>query len=277
MKTKMADDSSVDGSLVLSVAQFTHAGGRRANQDALASAQQDDLACFVMSDGAGGHHGGEIASAIVVDAVIGRFLQDAAFGPRALRSYIDCASARVARRKSEDQRLQAMSATVAAVLIDRKNRSALWAHLGDTRVYLFRRNKLYQLTRDHSVVQELIDAGYCRADQLRTHPQRNALRAAVGAEGGSMPEVTQAATAIEAGDSFLICTDGFWEWITEQEMEHAAASAHSAQQWLMTMRVIVEKNGRLGNASHDNYTAFAIYFDDAEHGVSGSGHRATIS
>lgn len=258
----MLDASLVDGGLALSFAELTHIGGRQSNQDALASAHQDDLACFVVSDGVGGYSGGEIASAIVVDAVIGRFLIESAFSPRALHSYIDYAAAQIARRKLEECQLQGMSATVAAVLIDQKNRSALWAHMGDTRIYLFRRNKVHKVTKDHSLVQQLVDAGYCSADQLRDHPQRSMLCAAIGSDGENIAEVTQVPMAIEAQDTFLICTDGFWEWITEQDMEDAAATAQSAEEWLMAMRVIVEKNGSLPHVSHDNYTAFAISFKD---------------
>lgn len=248
--------------LILDVAQLTHTGGRQSNQDALASAEQDDLACFVVSDGVGGQSGGEVASSLVVQAVTDTFLREAAFGPRALQSYIDYASARVAQRKAEDEQLQHMGATVAAVLIDRKNRSALWAHMGDTRVYLFRGNKLLRMTKDHSLVQQLVDAGYCSADQLRLHPQRNMLSAAIGGEGGSSPEVTQLPIALQAGDAFLICTDGFWEGITEAEMEHAAASACSAHEWLTMMCGMVERDDDLSLPSRDNYTAFAIYVDE---------------
>ncbi|MEN3293160.1 MAG: family protein phosphatase [Burkholderiales bacterium] len=255
-------DKALNGnSLVLSYAEVSDTGGRHANQDALAAAEHDDLACFAVSDGVGGQAGGEIASNIIVEAVIGSFLREASFGPRALRSYIECAADQVKRRKSEDERLREMSATVAALLVDRKNRTALWAHLGDTRVYLFRRNRIHTMTRDHSLVQQLVDEGYCSPDELRTHPQRSALCAAIGGESEDLPEVTEAAQAIEPGDAFLVCTDGFWEWITEPEMEHAAASTRSAQEWLGAMRALVEKNGALASKPRDNCTAFAIRLD----------------
>jgi serine/threonine protein phosphatase PrpC len=255
------DREAVSGELSLAFAQVTDAGGRVSNQDALGSAELDEMACFVVSDGVGGEVGGEVASRIIVDAVTANFQREASFGPRALRSYIDAAAAAVARHKAREPRLKEMSATVAAVLIDRSNRSALWAHLGDTRVYLFRRNKLYSVTKDHSLVQQLVDQGYCSADRLRTHPQRSALCAAVGREGDDsddVSDVTLAAASVEAGDAFLICTDGFWEWIVEAEMEKAAAASRSAQEWLAAMCALVERNGGLSSESRDNYTAFAI-------------------
>lgn len=256
---KSRDQLLVSEELVLSFAEVTDVGGRESNQDAQSNAQQDDLRCFVMSDGVGGATGGEIASKIIVDAVISRFMEEAAVGPRALRSYIDYAALEVERRKSEEGRLRKMRATVAAVLIDCRNYSASWAHLGDTRVYLFRKNKLHSVTKDHSLVQQLVDAGCCSKDQLRTHPQRSLLCGAIGGDSGETPEVAVDEAMIEAGDAFLVCTDGFWEWISEEEMENAAASARSVREWLEVMRAVVESKARLSMTPHDNYTAFTIF------------------
>lgn len=248
------------GGSTLGVAQLTDPGGRGANQDALASAQFDEVACFVVSDGVGGHRGGEIASALVVKAVVDAFVREATFSPRALQSYIGNAILQVNGRKSRDARLESMSATVAAVLIDCRNRLALWAHMGDSRIYLLRQNKIIRVTKDHSLVQQLVDAGYCSADQLRSHPQRSILCAAVGVGEDCMAEVTETAAPMEEGDAFLVCTDGFWEWVTEPEMEQAAAASASAGEWLMAMRTIAERNGSHLSSSRDNYSAFTIRF-----------------
>ncbi|MFC5473303.1 PP2C family protein-serine/threonine phosphatase [Paraherbaspirillum soli] len=255
----MADTPSSGNALVLTSSQLTNVGGRQSNQDALASARQDDLACFVVSDGVGGQEGGEIASNIVVKAVLDRFQQEATFSPRALQAYIDFAVIKLVRRQSEEPRLKDMSATVAALLIDRKNRSVLWAHMGDTRVYHFRGGKVHRVTKDHSLVQQCVDAGHCQPEQLRTHPQRSILCAAVGVAGDGIAEVTQLPEPVQAGDSFLICTDGFWEWIDESEMESAAAAADSAKAWLTGMHAIVEKNGGASKTPRDDCTAFTIY------------------
>lgn len=258
----MTDTVLVGSGIDLNFAQITNAGGRQFNQDMLGSARQDDLACFVVSDGAGGHEGGEIASNVVVNAVIDKFLLESSFGPHALRSYIDYAIAKIVQRKMEEDRLVNMSATVAAVLIDQKNRCALWAHMGDTRIYFFRQSRAQRVTKDHSLVQQFIDAGYCKPEQLRTHPQRSALFAAIGAEGDVRPAVTKDMLEIQDGDVFLICTDGFWEWITEDEMEQTLALAMTVEDWLNTMSNIVERNGRAASRSHDNYTAFAVWLSD---------------
>ena len=258
----MTDPVLAGSGIDLSVAQITNVGDRRCNQDMLDSACRDDLACFVVSDGAGGHEGGEVASNVVVMAVLEKFLLELSFGHHVLHSYIDYAIAKVAQRKKENDCLTNMSATVAAVLIDQKNRCALWAHMGDTRIYLFRHGTMLKATKDHSLVQQFIDAGYYKPDQLRIHPQRNVLFAAIGAEGDSHPVVTRDAFEIQDGDVFLICTDGFWEWITESEMEKTLAKTMAAEDWLATMTEIVERNASAASKARDNYTAFAIWLSD---------------
>lgn len=250
-----------DSALILSSAQYTDIGGHATNQDAFAGADVDNLACFVVCDGVGGSDGGAIAATLVARAVIDSFCADSVFNGRALQSYIAAAAAQLDARKAGETGLQDMATTVALLLIDQSNRMALWAHVGDTRVYLFRGRKLEAVTKDHSVVQQLIDAGYCNDNDLRTHPKRSLLCAAIGAHDEAQAEVTTVATALQNGDAFLLCTDGFWEWISEAEMEHAAHCSSSPAQWLQLMRATVDSRNS-GALKCDNHTAVAIYIGD---------------
>jgi serine/threonine protein phosphatase PrpC len=239
-------------------AQISALGHRPSNQDALDSAVQDGLICFVMSDGTGGHAGGEVASKLVVESILAQFVREASFGSRALRSYIDCAIVKVAQNKKQSEKRSNMSATVAALIIDQSNRCALWAHLGDTRIYFFRNGRLQSATSDHSLAQRFVDAGYAKADQLRTHPQRSVLYAAIGAEGDTFPEVTREAVQIQDQDAFLICTDGFWEWVLEAQMELALSASQSSEEWLTIMSTIAQANAFASGAARDNYSATTI-------------------
>lgn len=248
--------------MALAVAQTTNIGGRQTNQDALGMVGQEDLACFVVSDGAGGHFGGEVASGIVVQAVINSFTRDLSFGSRALQSYIEEAITKVAEEKTANKAHADMSATVAAVLIDRKNRCAVWAHMGDTRVYLFRGCKVCSVTKDHTVVQQLVDAGYCKPEETRTNPQRSTLFAAIGAEGEIQPAISDDTFVIEDGDALLICSDGFWEWVAEAEMEHALSEAANVDAWLARMIRLAEVNSAASEKPRDNFTAFALWLGE---------------
>lgn len=267
----MLDAAPGGDPMALRFAQITTVGDRRSNQDALGNVQQDGLACFVVSDGVGGQEGGEIASGIVVRAILERFLQESSFSPRALRSYVDYAIAQVAQRRTEEPHLQNMSTTVAVLLIDQKNRCALWAHMGDTRIYLFRGNKIQRITKDHSLVQQFVDAGYCTPDELRTHPQRNTLYAAIGQEGDTEPEITQEMVDIQDGDAFLVCSDGLWEGLADEEMEQALGASHSAEDWLIDVCNIADVMDRTSEGTaadaarraRDNCTAFAIMLGES--------------
>jgi len=244
--------------LQLDCASVSEIGQRSSNQDHLGMAGQDDMRCIVVADGAGGHHGGEIASTVVVDALLAKFGAESAFGTRALLSYVEHASRALVQARQDKAELADMSTTVAALLVDKANARAVWAHVGDTRVYLFRGARLHAVTRDHSLAQQLIDAGYARADGLRVHPQRNILFAAVGADDEGAASALDAPVDLRAGDAFLLCTDGLWEWVLEDQMEEALATAPDSRAWLAALCAIAdEASGRSGKP-RDNYSAYAI-------------------
>ena len=246
------------GAVKLSWAQASEIGMRETNQDAMGAARNGDLACFVIADGTGGHYGGEVASRLVVDALLGAFGADPAFGAPALLSYVGKAIDQVAQAKSADPKLSDMSSTVAALLIDEQAARAAWAHLGDTRIYLFRGGRLLAATRDHSLTQQLIDAGYIGADQLRNHPQRNILLAAVGAEGETPVTATEQAIALEPGDALLACSDGLWEWVHEHDMEQTLATTARSDDWLAAMSAMADAAVRAAGKVRDNYSVYAI-------------------
>lgn len=239
-------------------AELSETGMRASNQDAIGALQQDEMACFVVADGAGGHQGGEMAARIVVESVLAKFAGESSFGARALRSYVEHAIAQVAQAKQAAPELADMSATVASLLIDQSNGRAVWAHLGDSRVYLFRAARLHAVTRDHSLTQQLIDAGYARAEQLRQHPQRNILLAAVGAEGETPVAASGQALELEHGDVFMLCSDGLWEWVQEHEMEQTLATAAGNAEWLRAMCAIADAAAGAAGKLRDNYSVYAI-------------------
>lgn len=248
----------------LSWSKISATGMRATNEDAQGEGQLDNMVCFIMSDGAGGHASGDIAAHIVVDAVRRHFLREATFSPRALLCYIQGAITAVMQSKRRIPAQADMSATVATVLIDQANRRALWAHLGDTRVYLFRNDKLHEVTKDHSVAQQFVDAGYAKPAQLRGHPQRHVLFAAIGVEGGAPPAVSSAPVEVRDGDALLICTDGFWESVLESDMENSLVMANSSAEWLTAMCLIGESNAAASHKVRDNYSACAIWLREPD-------------
>ncbi|MDR3481021.1 MAG: serine/threonine-protein phosphatase [Burkholderiaceae bacterium] len=248
--------------LALNFAEVSDIGGRQSNQDAHSHVVQDGLALFVIADGAGGHDGGELAAKTVVASICASFAKESAFSAAAMHSHIDAAVVGVGQAKIGQAHLKDMSATVAAILLDLNHGQAIWAHLGDTRIYLFHRSKVQRITRDHSVAQQFVDAGFWSYDNLRAHPQRNRLFAAIGAEGDTLPEIADDTIPFADGDVFLLCTDGFWEWVDEQEMEHALADSASADEWLRRLCDTVAAKANAAGKSRDNCTAYAIWLGE---------------
>lgn len=252
------NETIASAKLQLDTAHITAIGGRLTNQDVIAFASEDDITCFIVADGTGGHEGGEIAANLVTVSVIDKFKQEASFSTHALRSYLSWAMKQVANSQEQDNRLRDMSTTIATVLIDNHNHCALWAHLGDTRIYLFRHEKILSISKDHSLAQRLVDAGAADYSKIRLHPQRSVLFAAIGGQGDTAPEVSNEAMALQEGDALILCSDGFWEWVEDYEMELCLTNTKNSQEWLEKMNAIAEKNIGDKAINRDNFSVFAI-------------------
>lgn len=245
-----------DPALDVTAASVSAVGGRSANEDSLGDGAFACGSCYVVSDGAGGHFGGAVASRLVVESM----LEEAAHAPQFSAGVLENGFARAARalaeRKRSEPALAAMSATVAALLVDRDGRRAVFGHLGDSRILHFRRGMLDRVTRDHSVVQRLVDAGFVAADRAAAHPNRNLLYGAIGADGDTAPTIEREPIALRDGDAFLLCTDGFWGRIDNGGIEQSLRFAGAVAEWIDDMgRAIAQ--GLSPDA--DNYTAIGVW------------------
>jgi PPM family protein phosphatase len=249
----------------LAFGTLSRTGGRERNEDACGYWTNERGSCFVVCDGAGGHKGGALASEVAVRAVLTEFARDPRFDRERMVEVLAHAEIALHDAKLQHADLPNMSATVAMLVIDSGQDFAFWGQLGDTRVYLFRRGRAHLLTQDHSVAQSLVDAGYAEDRDTRKHPQRSVLYAALGMEGGASPNIPEHALSIEDGDAFLICSDGFWEPIFEQDMEQSLARADGPEQWLVSM---AHKVAEKSTSNHDNYTGLAVWI--------GSPHDFTV-
>jgi protein phosphatase len=154
---------------------------------------------FVVADGMGGHDGGDVASAIVVEE-FGR-LADEGYDPRS-------GSAVVARTLASGRRRWYAGTTVVAALLvaDEEGPKWLLANLGDSRAYRLRGDLLEQVSVDHSVVQELVDAGAITADDAATHPERHVITRALG--GPEQPEADYFLLPLPSAERLVLCSDG---------------------------------------------------------------------
>jgi len=198
----------------------THAGKVRANnEDALLVGEGRDETLFVVADGIGGFEAGEVASRIAVD-VLKELEPGASF-----EAAISEANRRILAAGRGDERLSGMGTTVVAVRFGgtRDEPVAQVAHVGDSRAYLLRGGSLRPVTEDHSLVAELVRSGDLTRDQAAEHPQKNLITRALGAD--EEVEVDTAVLPVEAGDRFLLCSDGLSDMIPETRIGEILAEA----------------------------------------------------
>ena len=245
--------------LGMEVAILSDPGGRSHNEDACGHWHSDRHLCCVLADGAGGHGGGDVASRLAVQTLLEAFADQPTGGGPALSELVWSTNDRLLGQRGADKRLRDMHTTVVALVIDFVDRTAHWSHAGDSRLYWFRDGRLRQRTLDHSLVQSLISAGVLTPDQARGHPRRSELQSALGTK----PEDLQISTsdelvAVAPGDAFLLCSDGLWEFVGDEAMEHALGSATTPSAWLESLERLVREAVR-GRSSHDNFSAVAVW------------------
>lgn len=255
----------------LEIATLTRSGGRAKNQDYAVHHVANDGAMFVVADGLGGHEGGEVASKIVSESMITRFLgTGVALTTEAIQSSIETAQQQLLHAKQTEPRYKDMCSTlsvlqfgVTAYSDGRAGLDAQWAHLGDTRIYHVRDGKIIRCTLDHSVPQALVKAGEITPEQIRHHEDRNRLLRALGMDGDVKPTISDV-TASAEGDLWLLCTDGFWEYVLEREMEHLLTETRSNREWLLAMEQLLLSRAK---DDHDNYTATAVRVTEVTSGA----------
>ncbi|CAM3417675.1 PP2C family protein-serine/threonine phosphatase [Paracidovorax anthurii] len=241
----------------LMAASMSEKGGREVNEDFLGVVDVGARGlCCVLADGAGGHGHGGLAARMTVNAVLDGFSHNPLFAPAGLASLISLAEHAVAGAQPLSVSRKHMSATVVLLCIDRKTGRALWAHWGDSRLYWFRGQAVHQITEDHSVVQQLLHAGVYRNEDPRRLPNRSVLAGAIGAESQIPPTVLSKAVDLAAGDAFLLCSDGLWEGLHEEQMESALRHSQTPQEWLEHMEAAVRAQGK---SYQDNFSALAVW------------------
>ena len=241
---------------MMDYAVFSAVGDKVVNEDAVRVCRNDDLdiTCFLLSDGLGGHGNGDVAARLVTNSIEAYVTSLRNPDPNLLAHSIDGAQL-LLRREMERMDLPRIRTTL--VMLAVVGETAQWAHVGDSRLYAFHRNKLITRTRDHSIPQLLFDQGEIAEEEIYHHQRRNQLLRALG-EPWDEPwyDIDVSDYALRKGDSFLLCSDGFWEWINTKQVGRCILMHHSAEKSLHHMVRLVETAG--SDAVMDNYSAILI-------------------
>ena len=199
-------------------AALTHVGlKRRLNEDAILA--MPEAGVWAVSDGMGGHAGGDFASQTVVEAIAALPPGDAGDRMRGLREAVAGAHAAI-RAEAGRRGTDMMGATLVALLLSDHHFAAFWA--GDSRIYRLRGGVLEMLTTDHSLVGELVAAGEMGWDEAEDHPQSNVVTRAVGV--GDAVDLDKVRGDTEGGDRFLLCSDGLTKYAREDTLRRVLSS-----------------------------------------------------
>lgn len=190
--------------LILDCALISDIGlKRKQNQDT--GSVRPDLGLFVVADGMGGHQGGEIASQLCVETLIHTVETHPEEPDRALLDQaIQNANEAILKRAQEDSKLHGMGTTATALLI--RGDTATLLQVGDSRGYFWNEDGIWQLTKDHSLVQEKLRAGLITREQVKSDEMKNVITRSVGYEPGLKAD--SFTIQVARGDGFLLCSDG---------------------------------------------------------------------
>jgi PPM family protein phosphatase len=225
---------------------------RSGNEDNFSVAARGDHGLFIVADGMGGHAAGEVASEMAVQTIEQELeslrTMDSTTGDK-LSNALRKANRNIHERTMTEVDKQGMGTTASVLLIwDSKY---LIGQVGDSRVYLLRDGALTQLTKDHSYVQEQVDAGFLTPEQARYHPYSNVITRCVGASPDVEPDIYRGEVSV--GDLFLVASDGLTSMVDDRRLQMLLMSRAEPERKVLAL--ISEANGRGGL---DNITAIVV-------------------
>lgn len=220
----------------LAIAGTTHAGRiRQSNQDAFDRFDDPERGeiLLAVADGMGGHRGGETASRMAI-GTLGKLCRDGdGDPPDRLTRAIERANFEIHKLAGRDSMLRGMGTTVVALLLCAEGPSFV-AHVGDSRLYRLRDGQFGPLTEDHSLVASLVRSGSIAPEEARDHPRRNQITRALGSR--SSVEVEIAPVELREGDGYLLCSDGLYAMLPDDDLgvlARRSLDAHAVVAWMI--------------------------------------------
>lgn len=240
-------------------------GGRDYNQDYVAYDATEKDACLVVCDGLGSYVRSEVASRLCATKIVETYklVKEStdgltrAFLPDVVKAYVQTAHNYVVGFKEQNPTIRSSCTTVAAVVTNLNG--TVIAHIGDTRAYIIRDGKILFQTRDHSLARAAVDMGQIPLAQIRNHKDQNKLTRVLGSDYYIAPDCEIIPESLRPGDGIVICSDGFWEYVYDEEMEVDFLTSSTPSEYIARME------GRLlqrVNKHNDNYSVIAAMVVD---------------
>ncbi len=233
--------------------KYSEMGNRVENEDTAACGQWGSQGVYaIVADGLGGHGGGKTASETAVGALLG--CRDAVSlpGREEILGWMEQANREILAKRNGPNHMKTTAVFLAAV-----GRQAVWAHIGDSRLYHYYNGELADFTEDHSVCQVAVKLGEITRSQIPGHADRSRLLKVLGDEMAE-PEIHRAITLQPGRHAFLLCTDGLWERLWENEILLDLHKVDTPEQWVENLRGRAAKRK---NTDVDNNTAVAVFID----------------
>jgi PPM family protein phosphatase len=207
------------------IVQASSIGARDANEDRVGYWTTPQAVLMAVADGLGGHLHGELAAQLAIDTLGTAFQSEAqpqlAEPAEFLARSLSAAHAAIVGEARKLDLPETPRTVIAACVV--QDGHAFWAHVGDCRFYLVRKGRILVRSRDHTVVQRLVDEGRIREEAVATHPHRNRLLQCLGSY--QSPSIDCGASArLAQDDILLVCSDGFWGPLTQRQLMHALLS-----------------------------------------------------
>lgn len=233
--------------MVIDEFEFTNQGGRSYNEDSVGSKWDGECGFFVVADGLGGHQFGEVASACVRDVLLEGWHPEEADRPEWMKRQIAEANRQVLAIEKEKGSVLKSTAVLLAIDGDR----AVWANVGDSRLYYLHNSEIKSITEDHSVAYKKYKAGEITREEIAQDEDQSCLLRSIGGGDRNEPDIHCSDVPLEAGDAFLLCSDGVWEYVKDEEILIDFLKAETAKDWaeLLLLRLIDRIDGENDNLS----------------------------
>lgn len=234
------------------IGYLTKCGDKAINEDAICVFEKDDTLVCILADGLGGFDSGEVASKFVVESIHKSLLNKFEFSEEYLAGVIEKAHEELINEQNANPLNKKMCSTIVVLLVN--DDAAVFAYVGDSRLYMFSNKHIVFTTKDHSVCQLFVNAGELEYEKIRFHEDKNRITRALGQSESFSVECGHLQLNPDT-DSFLLCSDGVWENLDSLQLEFEYCKSHAISDWLRNIetRILLQ-----ASKSMDNYSLIGL-------------------